>query len=146
MDWKWHLLNICLTLFQTEIDYLWKRNTLIKHDQQVLSCIILHFFGLKRQIYKKELVDFSFSPFSNSLNMKTIKFSLLLNSLKHQIVTDLSIITRSSFTFARLIKTSHSDGFTWRVGLYIKHMLPSSRLLKNKEVLVNNDWGKWGKE
>ena len=60
-------------------------------------------------------------------------------------MTNLSIITRLSFTFARLIKTSHSDGFTQRVELHYKHMLSSLSLLKNKEVLVNNDWGKWEK-
>ena len=138
-------MSISLTLFQTEIDYLRKRNTLIEHGQQVLSCIILHFFGLERQIYEKGLVEFSFCPFSNSLNMKMIEFSLSLNSLKHQIVTNLFIMTRPSFTFARLVKTSHSDGFTRRVELYYKHMLSSSNLFKNKEVLVNNHWRKWEK-
>ena len=75
----------------------------------------------------------------NSINMKRIEFSLSLNSLKHQIVTNLSIMTRPNFTFARLVKTSHSDGFTRRVELYYKHMLSSSSLIKNKEVLVSND-------
>ena len=45
----------------------------------------------------------------------------------------------NGFTFTRLVKTSHSDGFTRRVELYNKHMLSSSSLIKNKEVLVSND-------
>ena len=91
-------------------------------------------------------MEFSFCPSSNSLNMKRTKLSLSLNSLKFQIAINLSIMTRSSFTFARLVKTSHIDGFTRRVELYYKHMLSSSSLLKNKEVLVSNDWGKWKRD
>jgi len=72
--------------------------------------------------------------------MKKTEFSLSLNLLKHQIAKNLSIMKRPSFTFARLVKTSHSDGFTRRVELYIKHMLSFSIFLKNKEVLVSNDW------
>ena len=49
-------------------------------------------------------------------------------------------------TVVRLIKASNNDGFTPRVELYIKNMLSSSILLKNKEVLVSNDWGKFGKK
>ena len=80
-------------------------------------------------------MEFYFCRFSNSLNMKRTEFSLSLNSLKHQIVTNLSIMTRPSFTFARLVKTLHSDGFTRRVELYNKHMLSSSSLIK-----INRYW------
>ena len=81
----------------------------------------------------------------DSLNMKRTELSLSLNSIKHQIETNLSIMTRPIFTFVRLIKTSHSNGFTRRVELYNKHMLSSSILIKNKEVLVSNHLGKWEK-
>ena len=136
---KWHLLSISLTLFRTKKDYLWKRKTLVEYGEELFSGIILHFFGPERQIYEKRLMYFSFCPFfSNSLHMKRIGFSLLLDLLEHKIVTNLSIMERSSFIIARLVKSLNSDGFTWRVEL-IKHMLPSSRLLKNKEVLVSND-------
>jgi len=47
-------------------------------------------------------------------------------------VTNLSILTRLSFTFARLVKTSKSDGFARRVKLYNNHMLSSSILIKIK--------------
>lgn len=80
-------------------------------------------------------MGFSFRPFSNSLNMKRTELSFSLNSLKHQIVTNLLIMTRLSFTFARLVKTSHSDGFTQRVELYNKHLLSSSSLIK-----INRYW------
>jgi len=56
-----------------------------------LSCIILCFFGLERFIYEKELVDFSFCTFQNSLKMKRIDLSWSLNSLKHQIAANFSI-------------------------------------------------------
>ena len=59
---------------------------------------------------KKNLPSFLFVTFSNSLNMKKDQVSLLLESLNHQIATELSIKTRSSFTFARLVKASNNDG------------------------------------
>ena len=55
-------------------------------------------------------MEFSFFPFSNSLNMKRTELSLSLNSLK----------------------TSNSDGFARRVKLYNKHVLSSSSLIKIK--------------
>jgi len=56
--------------------------------------------------------------------MKRIEFSWSLNLLKHQIAINLSIMKRFSFTFDRLV-------------LKI--------VKKNKEVMVNDDWGKWEK-
>ena len=92
-------------------------------------------------------MKFSFCPFSNSLNMKRTELSLSLNSLKHQIVTNLSIMTRPSFTFTKLVKTSHSNGFTRRVELYNKHMLSSSSLIKIKRYwsAMTGENGKRGK-
>ena len=92
-------------------------------------------------------MEFSFCPFSNSLNMKRTEFSLSLSSLKHQIVTNLSITTRPSFTFTRLVKTSHSDGFIRRVELHNKHMLSSSSLIKIKRYwsIRTRENGKRGK-
>ena len=79
--------------------------------------------------------------------MKRTELSLSLNSLKHQIVTNLSIMTRPSFTFARLVKTSHNDGFTWGVELCNKHMLSSSILIKIKRYwsTMTRENGKRGK-
>jgi len=47
-------------------------------------------------------------------------------------VKNLSIYTRPSFTFARLVKTSNREGFTQRLELYNKHMLSSSSLIRKK--------------
>ena len=70
---------------------------------------------------------------------------LLLDLLKHKIAKEFLIIERSSFIIVRIVKSLNIYGFTRRIELYIKHILPSSSLLKNKEVLISNDWGKFGK-
>ena len=66
-----YLLSISLTLFQTEIYYLRKRNTLIKHDQRGSLRYYFTLFRIRVTNLRKSTFWSSLSSsFSDSLNMK----------------------------------------------------------------------------
>ena len=65
-----YLLSISLNLSELRYIIYEKGIPWLNMTKEVLSDIILHFFGSEQQIYEKLLMEFSLSSFSNSLNMK----------------------------------------------------------------------------